>query len=79
MVAEKGASQEGRDNFGVGRHDEFTETERGYYSQALRKGQVRRPPPNAPRLVNTLLRVLNIVSWLILMAFIAWRVYLFYL
>jgi hypothetical protein len=80
MVAKKGASQEGVDDLDVGRRSKSksSESERGCYGQALREGQVRRPPPGASRIVNTLLWVLNVVGWLLLMAFMAWRIHIAY-
>lgn len=78
MVAKKSASQEGVDDFDVGRRSKSSESERGCYGQALREGRVRRPSPGAPRIVNTLLWVLNVVGWLLLMTFMAWRIHIAY-
>lgn len=78
MVAMNSTPQEERDGFDVGSHDEWTETERGHYSQALREGQVRRLSPNAPRIVNTWLWVFNLVGWLLLAFFIGWRIRIFF-
>lgn len=79
MVAKKGASQEGVDDFDVGRRSRSAESERGCYSQALREGRVHRPPPGAPRIINTLLWVLNVVGWLLLGGLVVWRVYAVYI
>ncbi len=79
MVAKNGVSQEEQDDLDIDRHSKWTETEQGYYGQALREGRVRRPPPNAPRIANVFLWVFNIVGWLVLVAFMAWRIYIFYI
>jgi hypothetical protein len=78
MVAKNGASQEEKDDVGIGRHSKWTRTERGCYGQALREGRVRRPPPNAPSIANVFLWVFNIVGWLLLVTFMAWRIYISY-
>lgn len=62
----------------MSRHSRSAQSERGYYSQALREGRVRRPPPEAPRIVNTLLWVFNVLGWLLLVTFMAWQVYILY-
>ena len=75
MIAEKGTSQE-VGSFEVGESNK--PTERGYYGQALREGLVHQPQPVAPRAVNILLWVINVVTGLLLVAFMAWRFYAIY-
>ena len=74
-MAEKGTSQE-VSTFETG--EPRRPTERGYYSQALREGLVRRPPPMAPYTINILLWMLNVVIGLLLTAFIGWQLYTIY-
>ena len=76
MIAKKGTSQE-VGSFEVGESNK--PTERGYYGQALREGLVRQPPLVAPRAINILLWALNVVTGLLLVAFMAWRFYAIYL
>lgn len=77
MVAEKGTVLEDVDDLGVGQPDRIIE--RGYYGRALREGQVRPSPPRGSRRVDTPLWVLNVVLWLLLGGFVAWRLYAVYM
>lgn len=59
MAEQEGTSQEEVDDLGAG--ESGGKPERGCYGQALREGWVRRPPPAAPRTVDLLLWVFNVV------------------
>jgi hypothetical protein len=69
----KDAPQEAASDLELGQHSE--PTERGYYGQALRAGQVPKLSPAAGRMLNTLLQGLNVLLWLLAMAFVSWRLY----
>ena len=73
MIAENGISHEEVDDLDTGQAGK--PPERGYYGQALREGLVRKPLRAAPRTVNVLLWVFNVVIGLLLMAFVGWRLY----
>jgi len=73
MVAEKSTALEDADDPDVGQSGKIIE--RGCYGRVLREGQVRPSPPGGSRRVNTLLWVLNVVLWLLLGGFVAWRLY----
>ena len=76
MLAENGMPHEDGDDIGT---DQFgNPTERGYYGQALREGWVRQPPPQATRIEGMLLWVLNVVTGLLLPAYVVWRLYTVY-
>lgn len=77
MVAEEGIALEDVDDPDVGHPSEIIE--RGCYGRALREGRVRPPPPGASHRVDSLLRALNVVLWLLLGGFVAWWVYAVYL
>ncbi len=77
MVAENGMSYEEVDDRDTGQFGK--PTERGYYGQAFRQGLVRKPPLGASRTVNILLWVINVVTGLLLVAFMVWRFYALYL
>ncbi len=77
MIAKEGTSHEEVDDLDTGQFGR--PTERGYYGQALRERLVRQPPPGAPRAINILLWALNVVTGLLLVAFMAWRFYAIYL
>jgi hypothetical protein len=76
VIAENGISQEEVDDLDTGQFGRSTE--RGYYGQALRERLVHKPLPLAPRTVNILLWVINVVTGLLLTAFVAWRLYTLY-
>lgn len=76
MVAEKGAIQGEQDDLEVARPDKPINSARGYYGRALREGRARQPQLGAARRLDTVLRVLNLIGWLVLLAFMTWRVYL---
>ena len=77
MVAEKNTALEDADDLDMGQSGKIIE--RGCYGRALRGGQVRPSPPGGSRRVDTPLWVLNVVLWLLLGGFVAWRLYAVYL
>ena len=54
-------------------------TERGYYGQALRAGQVPKSSASEGRTLNALLWGLNVVLWLLGGALVVWRLYSVYI
>ncbi len=77
MFAENGTSQVETSEPDISGSGKLSE--RGCYGQALREGRVRQPPPGAPRTVNMLLWVFNLVVWLLVAGFMSWRLYASYL
>ncbi len=77
MVAEKGTALEDVADLDVNQSDEVIE--RGCYGRVLHEGQVRPSPPGGSRRVDTPLWVLNVVLWLLLGGFVAWRLYIIYI
>ena len=76
MVAEKGTALEDAGDLDVDPASKIIE--RGCYGRALHEGQVRPSPPGESRRVDIPLWVLNVILWLFLGGFVAWRLYTVY-